>query len=118
MAERAGDPAPAVYARLFARFPDMEHLFWRDVNGAIRGEMLAMALNCLMDLDGPYGANLIRAERMNHEGFEVPAEAFASFFPVVMETCRDLLGEAWTPEFQAAWDARLQRIQGLIAAAP
>ncbi len=117
MAERAGDPAPAVYARLFARFPAMEPLFWRDTDGSIRGEMLAMALNCLLSLDGAYGANFIRAERLSHEGFEVPPEAFASFFPVVMETCREILGEAWTDAFQTAWDDRLRRISGLIAGA-
>ena len=61
--------------------------------------------------------DFIRAERLSHEGFEVPPEAFASFFPVVMETCREILGEAWTDAFQAAWDERLRRISGLIAGA-
>ncbi len=105
-----------VYARLFATFPEMEAEFWRDTTGAVRGEMLAVAFQCLLDLDGGYGANLIRAERVNHEGFGVPPEAFQSFFPIVMETCREVLGEAWTAQTQAAWDERLRRIEALTFA--
>ena len=94
----------------------MEAEFWRDTTGAVRGEMLAVAFQCLLDLDGGYGANLIRAERVNHEGFGVPPDAFRSFFPIVMETCRDVLGADWTLAMQQAWTARLHRIGELIAA--
>ncbi len=113
MAERVGDPAPAIYTRLFAAFPEMEPLFWRDTTGSIRGEMLAVAFQCLLDLDGSYAQNFIRAERVNHEGFGVSPEAFQSFFPIVMETCREVLGEGWSLETQAAWDERLRRIAAL-----
>ncbi|MGA0604640.1 globin [Phenylobacterium sp. VNQ135] len=115
MAERVGDPAPQIYARLFAAFPEVEPLFWRDANGSIRGEMLAVAIQCLLDLDGAYAENFIRAERVSHEGFDVPPEAFGRFFPVVMETCREILADGWTAETQAAWDERLRRIDALIA---
>lgn len=115
MAERVGDPAPLVYARLFAAYPDMQAEFWRDTTGAVRGEMLAVAFQCLLDLDGGYGANLIRAERVNHEGFGVPPDAFRSFFPIVMETCREVLAAEWTDEVAKAWTDRLRRIEDLIA---
>lgn len=94
----------------------MEAEFWRDTTGAVRGEMLAVAFQCLLDLDGSYGANLIRAERVNHEGFGVPPEAFASFFPIVMQACREALGADWTSDMQRAWDERLARVGGLMAA--
>lgn len=108
-----GDPGPRIYARLFAAFPEMEPLFWRDTSGSIRGEMLAVAFQCLLDLDGSYAENFIRAERVNHDGFGVAPEAFQSFFPIVMESCREILGAAWTAETQAAWDERLRRIAAL-----
>lgn len=111
-----GDPAPLVYGRLFAAFPQMEAEFWRDTTGAVRGEMLAVAFQCLLDLDGSYAENFIRAERVNHESFGVPPDAFASFFPMVMETCREALGADWTPQVQQAWDERLARIGALVAA--
>ena len=52
LAERVGDPAPQVYARLFAAYPEMEALFVRDTTGAVRGEMLALTFECLLDIGG------------------------------------------------------------------
>lgn len=119
VAERYGDPAPQIYARLFAAFPETEALFVRDTTGAVRGEMLAVTFQCLLDVTGAgaYAANLIRAERVNHEGVGVPADAFARFFPIVMESCRDLLGEAWTPQIDAAWTELLAELDAVIASA-
>lgn len=112
LAERVGDPARQVYARLFAEHPEMEALFVRDTTGAVRGEMLAMAFECILDFGGPgaYAANLIAAERVNHQGVGVPPEVFARFFPILADTCRELLGEAWTPEVDAAWGQLLSRL--------
>jgi hemoglobin-like flavoprotein len=110
LAERAGDPCEAVYGRLFGAYPEMEALFVRDSKGAVRGEMLAVAFQCLLDLDGPYAANLIACERVNHEGLGVPPEVFGRFFPLLAETCRDLLGEARTARTEAAWRDALARV--------
>ena len=113
LAERVGDPAPQVYARLFGAYPEMEEMFVRDAPGAVKGEMLAMTFQCLMDLDGAYAANMIAAERVNHDSFGVPHEVFGRFFPLLAETCRDLLGEAWTAEVDQAWAKALARIAEL-----
>jgi hemoglobin-like flavoprotein len=117
VAERAGDPAPRIYARLFAEYPQMEPLFARDTAGAVRGEMLAVAFGCLLDLaaSGAYAANMIAAETVNHEGLGVPPEVFGRFFPIVAETCRELLAEAWTGEVDAAWAQALAQIARLTA---
>lgn len=95
----------------------MEPLFVRDTTGAVRGEMLAVALQCLLDMLGPgqYAANLIAAERVNHDGWDVPRPVFARFFPLVMETVRDLLGPDWTADMDAAWQGLLARIAALTA---
>ena len=118
LAERVGDPTVEVYARLFGTYPDMEALFVRDTTGAVRGEMLAIAFQCLLDVGGVsvYAKNLIAAEQVNHEGVGVPAEVFAQFFPIVMLTCRELSGEAWTDEVGAAWTNVLGQIAELTAA--
>jgi hemoglobin-like flavoprotein len=110
-----GDPAPFVYARLFATHPETEALFARDVSGAIRGEMLAVALRCLLDLrEGrQFGGNLIAAERVNHDGFGTPPEVFRQFFPLMVETFRELLGGDWTPAMEAAWTGLLAEIEAL-----
>jgi len=103
LAERVGDPAPLVYLRLFEALPETEALFAHDEQGAIRGEMLAIAFQCLMDPQGAYTANLVRAELANHEGWGVSVEAFQRFFPLVRDVCRESLGPAWTAEMDAAW---------------
>ena len=116
LAERDDDPTAAVYRRLFARSPEMEALFVNDVRGAARGEMLSVVFETLLDLagEGRYAPNMIRAEIVNHENLGVPPAVFTSFFPVVMETVREELGEAWTDEIQRAWDGLLERLDGLV----
>jgi hemoglobin-like flavoprotein len=117
LAERVGDPCPQVYARLFAAYPEMEALFVRDTTGAVRGEMLAMAFECVLDIGGAgaYAANLIAAERVNHESVGVPPEVFGRFFPMLAETCRELLGDAWTDEVDSAWRELLARLDAIIS---
>lgn len=115
LAERRGDPTPHVYARLFAGRPDAEALFVGDRTGAARGEMLAQAFTALLDLaeGGDQGARLIAIERINHEGLGVPPAVFADFFPVVAEVVREGLGEDWTADVAAAWEALTDRARAL-----
>ena len=107
LVERAGDPTPEIYARLFAELPEAEARFIRDISGAIKAEMLTMVIQCLMDPGGPYQLNLIRAERVNHDGFGTPNDQFDRFFWIVLETCRDLAGPDWTAAVEAAWQTQI-----------
>lgn len=117
VAERFGDPSPLVYARLFAAHPEMEAQFAMDRSGAVRGEMLAIALQTLIDLaeDGRSAAAMIRAELVNHAGWDVPAAVFGTFYRTVAETCREILGPDWTAETDSAWSALLGRVDALVA---
>jgi len=112
LAERCGDPTPAVYARLFTENPEMEALFVRDTGGLVRGQMLSVVLESLLDFvtDRTYGANLIQIERVNHEGLGVPPAVFDTFFTTVVATCRDVLGADWTPAMDAAWTELLEEV--------
>lgn len=115
LVERAGDPAPIVYARLFARYPEVEALFIRDLDGAVRGEMLTKAIECALDLAGPnaYAANFIRCEVVNHEGVGVPSDVFPRFYEVAVDTFAELLGVDWTPAYEAAWRGIVARVAAL-----
>jgi hemoglobin-like flavoprotein len=115
VAER-GDPAPFVYARLFAVHPEMEALFCRDKNGSIRGNMLAEAITGLMDFAGAngYGGNLFRAEIVNHEHIGVPPANFLAFFAIMHETFAEMLGDEWTPEFDVAWREVLAEVASAL----
>ena len=119
VAELCADPAPLVYARLFQAHPGMAELFVRDVSGAVRGHMLATAIENLLDLtdDSPIAATLIQAERVNHENFGVPPDVFPAFFSAMADAFRNVLGAEWTPEIDAAWAGLLTRLTAAAAAA-
>lgn len=108
-AQACDDLTPLVYARLFAQQPEMVPQFWRDTNGSIKGEMLARVIEAILDFvdERQYAHRLIQCEVMTHAGYDVPPDVFATFFGVVAETMRELLGEAWRPDIEAAWQSLL-----------
>ena len=111
VAGRVGDPTALVYDRLFAAQPEMRDLFVGDHNGQARGHMLQMVLDTLTNMaDGAaWPANMIRAERVNHDQIGVPFDVFATFFTVVHETFRDAAGDDWTADMEDAWTGVLAR---------
>jgi hypothetical protein len=116
-AERGGDLAPRVYERLFAREPAMQALFWRDSNGAIKGEMLAKVFEAILDFIGArsYAHHLIETEVVTHEGYDVPRGVFAAFFGIVAEVVRESCGAGWTPAMDAAWTRTLADLDHYVA---
>ena len=118
VAERSEDPAPQVYGRLFARYPETEALFIGDKRGAARGQMLRQAVETLLDYLGPnaFAANFLRAELRNHDDIGVPAEIFPAFYQAMAEAFAEIAGEAWTPAMQAAWDEITGEIEQIVAA--
>ena len=110
IAARIGDPAPLVFRRLFAELPEVEALFVRDQGGLVRGQMFQVTMESLLDFvgDRSYGANLIRIERVNHQGLGVETEMFDRFYWTVMATFKDILGSDWTTEMECVW-ARVVR---------
>ncbi|HLZ83892.1 MAG TPA: globin [Caulobacteraceae bacterium] len=112
-AEREGDLTPRVYARLFAAHPDMEALFIRDTNGAVRGEMLARVFEMILDFIDrrAYAAQMIQCEVVTHEGYGVPPEVFGVFFGSVADTLQEILGADWTPAVDASWRVMLDRMK-------
>ena len=103
---RCADPAAAVYGRLFALHPEAEALFLMDPGGHVRGQMLAVAIEALLD-GGERLAGLVGIERMNHVNIGVPPALFDAFFGVLQAAVCDALGAGWTPAMAAAWRARL-----------
>jgi hemoglobin-like flavoprotein len=112
-AERGGDITSAVYARLFAAYPQTEAMFWRDQDGSIRGEMLARVIEALLDFAGErlYSASLIRCEVVRHDNeLESPPDLFGRFFEVVAATVRESIGPEWTPAVDEAWSDLLAEL--------
>jgi len=118
-ADRAGDLTSLVYARLFAEQPEMEGLFWRDKSGQIRGEMLAKVFETILDFVGErqFAEHLIRASLVVHAEYAVPENLFGTFFGVVMRTVREVLGDTWDSDTDAAWGRLLADLDSVVAAA-
>ena len=118
--ERLGDlgidPADEVYARVFARWPETERLFFRDRDGAIRGHMLFEVIEAVLDFAGDrnYAPNYIANERVHHiDDLQVGDEAYLGLFAVLRDVVADALAGDWTAEMAAAWTALLAELERL-----
>jgi len=111
-AQRCPDLTPLVYERLFREQPDMKRLFVRDKDGSVKGEMLARVVEAVLDFVGErrYAATLIQCEVVTHAGYEVPPDVFGTFFAVVADTLRDVLGADWSPDVEMAWRRTLANL--------
>ncbi len=49
-ASERGDPSPLIYERLFGKHPELEALFVRDKNHAVRANMTVEAVNAMQSL--------------------------------------------------------------------
>jgi hemoglobin-like flavoprotein len=116
VAARVGDPAPMVYARLFAQAPELEALFVNDRSGAVRAEMFLKSIDVIQDLVGEshYAQSLVATEWINHRNLGVPMAHFGLFFQSVVASFREALGSEWTPEIDLAWSGALDRLQAVI----
>lgn len=117
-AGRCEDLTPLVYARLFREHPDMQALFGADARDQVKGEMLAKALQSILDFIGEhhYAADFIRAEAINHVGFQVPPAVFSRFFRVIAATLAELLDSDWSGEIATAWEDLLADLDAFTAA--
>lgn len=117
VAERVGDLTAAIYERLFAYFPETKPLFVMDRDGAIRGNMLSHAFMTILDFIGErrYAHNFISSEIVTHIGYDVPPEAFASFFTVMRDEIRAACGAEWSPAMEDAWSRLLNELERYVA---
>ena len=116
-AERCEDLTPLVYRRLFRKHPESESLFRREGGDLVKGSMLALAIDAMLDLAGERTGHfrLIGCEVQSHDAFGTPRDLFGSFFGVIADTMREVLGHDWTPEVDDAWRQLLDEIDRLVA---
>ncbi len=106
------DLTPHVYQRLFREHPEAHALFRSQGSDLIKGSMLALAIEALLDFAGERSGHfrLIECEMASHDGFGTSQEVFVDFFRVVRGALRDLLGSEWSAEIDGAWDKLLADI--------
>ena len=109
-AARCDDLTPLVYGRLHAERPETLTMFRTEGRELVKGSMLAMAIEAMLDFAGPRHGKfrMIECEVVSHDEYGTPRELFVVFFDVVARTLQDVLGTDWTAEMDAAWKTLTQ----------
>ena len=104
-AERCEDLAPLVYERLFRERPETRRMFRTEGSELVKGSMLELSIEAILDFVGERKAShrLIFCEVQSHDAYGTSPELFNVFFTVIADTLRDLLGNDWSPQMDAAW---------------
>jgi hemoglobin-like flavoprotein len=115
-AERCEDLAPYVYRRLFSEHPEAEAMFRREGGDLVKGSMLVMAIDAILDFAGERsgGFRMIECEVQSHDAYGTPRKLFGEFFAVIAETLREILGKDWSPEIDEAWRALLGELDRVV----
>jgi hemoglobin-like flavoprotein len=108
-AARCEDLTPLVYRRLFSQHPEAEAMFRREAGDLVKGSMLALAIDALLDFAGDRAGNfrMIGCEVQSHDAYGTPRELFVVFFDVIAQTLREILAADWSPEMEDAWQTLL-----------
>jgi hemoglobin-like flavoprotein len=115
-AQRCEDLTPLVYRRLFREHPEAEAMFRREASDFVKGSMLALSIDAILDLAGGRTGNfrMIECEASSHDAYGTSRELFGEFFGVIATTLREVLGPDWSPEIELAWQTLLGEIQAMI----
>jgi hemoglobin-like flavoprotein len=116
-AERCQDLTPLVYRRLFREHPEAEPMFRHEANDLVKGSMLALTIDAMLDLAGDRTGKfrMISCEVQSHDAYGTPRELFGKFFGVIADTMREILGTEWSPEIEDSWRRLLCEIDEFIA---
>jgi hemoglobin-like flavoprotein len=116
-AERCEDLTPLVYRRLFREHPEAEPMFRQEANNLVKGSMLAMTIDAILDFAGERRGNfrMIACEVISHDAYGTPRELFCEFFRVITDTLREILAADWSPEIEGAWQKLLAELDQVVA---
>lgn len=115
-ASRCDDLTPKVYDRLFAERPETRTMFRADPRNLVKGSMLELALEAVLDFAGERKAShrLIFCEVQSHDAYGTQPEIFTVFFVVIRDVLRDLLGPQWSAQIDAAWSTTLKGLDDYV----
>lgn len=80
-AGRCEDITPMVYRRLFRQHPEAEAMFRSEGGDLVKGSMLALAIDAMLDFAGDRSGHfrMIECEVASHEAYGTPRELFGEF---------------------------------------
>ncbi|MEO8317768.1 MAG: globin [Bradyrhizobium sp.] len=116
-AERCEDLTPLVYRRLHGEFPETLTMFRTEGSEPVKGSMLALTIEAILDFAGERTGHfrLIECEISSHDAYGTPRDLFIAFFGVIAATLREILGDDWSSEIDAAWRDLTTEIENLVA---
>jgi hemoglobin-like flavoprotein len=117
-AERCGDLTPLVYRRLFIEHPEARRMFRHETGDLVKGSMLAMAIEAMLDFSGERKGyfRMIECEVQSHDAYGTPRKLFGEFFSVIADTVHEIIGADWSPEIDQAWRKLLVELDLVVAA--
>jgi hemoglobin-like flavoprotein len=116
-AERCEDLTPLIYARLHREHPETPAMFRTQGSDLVKGSMLAMTIEAILDLAGERSGKfrMIECEVSSHDAYGTPRDLFLAFFGVIADTLRELLGADWSADMEKAWADMLAEIEVVVA---
>ena len=116
-AERCEDLTRLVYRRLHDEYPETRTMFRTEGSDLVKGSMLALTIEAILDFAGPRNGHfrLIECEISSHDAYGTPRELFIAFFGIIASTLREILGDDWSSEIDAAWRNLLGEIEKHVA---
>ena len=116
-AERCEDLTPLVYRRLHDEYPETRTMFRTEGSDLVKGSMLALTVDAILDFAGPRNGHfrLIECEISSHDAYGTPRDLFIAFFGIIASTLREILGDDWSGEIDAAWRNLLGEIEKHVA---
>jgi hypothetical protein len=114
---RCEDLTPLVYARLHRDYPQTRAMFRTEGSEPVKGSMLALTLEAILDLAGERSGKfrMIECEISSHDAYGTPRELFIAFFGVIAATLRELLGAEWSEDIEVAWRNLQAEIEIMVA---
>lgn len=110
------DLTPLVYRRLFRDHPEAQAMFRTEGSEPVKGSMLQLTIEAILDFAGERSGRfrLIESEVFSHDAYGTPRELFVAFFAVIADCLRDILGEQWSGDIDAAWHKLLRDIAAIV----
>jgi hemoglobin-like flavoprotein len=115
-AECCEDLTPLVYQRLLREHPETQTMFRSQGSDLVKGSMLVFAIEAILDFAGERSGKfrMIECEVASHDAYGTPRDLFFSFFGIIAETLRELLGANWSREIDEAWQDMLRQIKSVV----
>lgn len=107
VAESAGDIAPSVYEKYFARCPGSEALMTH-IDNIVRGRMLDEVYRLLMLEGYTEEEGYLNFEVKNHKlAYSVQPHMYENLLIALKDVIEESLGAQWNDSFNKAWQSRI-----------